>query len=83
MGSLEHRTSSKRNRLLRAGGVELNNVMIGEAREAEGAQKPRAELCVASLQTAYDSDRPKRVCAPVSKGSAREPARALNACVYA
>jgi hypothetical protein len=33
---------TKRNRLLRAGGVELNNVMVREAREAEGAQKLRA-----------------------------------------
>jgi hypothetical protein len=26
---LEHRISTKRNRLLRGGGVELNNVMVG------------------------------------------------------
>src|SRR5689334_2442101 len=52
MGRSEHRTWSKRNRLLRAGGVELNGVMVA----GEGAYGPHFFLRVDTTQLDGVSD---------------------------
>jgi hypothetical protein len=69
MGSLEHRISTKRNRLLRGGGVELNNVMVGRR------VKPRARKSYA-LSTLC---RRASLCS-CFKGLGARAGLALNAC---